>query len=125
MPNCLATDRLSATMEIAKRLYTLAQDQNDTLLLKGAYGALACTLYCLGDIETSGQYAMLGLQLWRSLGAQSPVVELDADAVTILCCEAQFELQIGEIASCHANLAEAISLANEWNDMHGLASALV
>src|SRR5271166_5649939 len=67
---------------------------------------------------------MLGLQLWRSVGAQSPVVELDADAVTILCCEAQFELQIGEIASCHANLAEAISLAKEWNDMHGLASAL-
>jgi len=31
-------------MEIAKRLYTLAQDQNDTLLLIGAYGALACTL---------------------------------------------------------------------------------
>src|SRR5208282_3694218 len=67
----LMTDRLSATMEIAKRLYTLAQEQNDTLLLIGAYGALACTLYCLADIETSGKYAMLGLQLWRSLGARS------------------------------------------------------
>jgi hypothetical protein len=120
----LMTDRLSATMEIAKRLYTLAQDQNDTLLLIGAYGALACTLYCLGDIETSGQYAMLGLQLWRSLGARSPVVELDADAVTLLCCEAQFELQIGEIATSQATMAEAISLAKELNDMHGLACAL-
>jgi hypothetical protein len=37
----LMTDRLSATMQIAKRLYSLAQKQNDTLLLIGAYGALA------------------------------------------------------------------------------------
>jgi len=120
----LMADRLSATLQIAKRLCTLAQEQNDTLLLIGAYGALACTLYCLGDIETSGQYAMLGLQLWRSLGARSPVVELDADAVTLLCCEAQFELQIGEIGTSQAAMAEAISLAKELNDTHGLASAL-
>ena len=62
-------------MQIAKGLYTLAQEQNDTLRLIGAYGALACTLYFLGDFETSGQYAMRGVQLWRSLGARSPVVE--------------------------------------------------
>src|SRR5271165_3320550 len=67
---------------------------------------------------------MLGLQLWRSVGAQSPVVELDADAVTLLCCEAQFELQIGEIGTSQAAMAEAISLAKELNDTHGLASAL-
>jgi hypothetical protein len=120
----LMADRLSATLQIAKRLCKLAQEQNDTLLLIGAYGALACTLYCLGDIETCGQYTMLGLQLWRSLGGQSSVVELDADAVSLLCYEAQFELQIGEIASGHATMAEAISLAKELNDMHGLASAL-
>ena len=120
----LMADRLSATMQIAKRLYTLAQEQNDTLLLIGAYGALACTLYFLGDFETSGQYAMRGLQLWRSLGAQSPVVELDADAVTLLCYKALFEWNMGEIASCRATMAEAISLAKELNDMHGLASAL-
>jgi hypothetical protein len=64
----LMTDRLSATMQIAKRLYTLAQKRNDTLLLIGADGALACTLYCLGDIETSGRYAML---LAFSSGARS------------------------------------------------------
>ena len=67
---------------------------------------------------------MLGLQLWRSVGAQSPVVELDADAVTLLCCEAQFELQIGESGTSQAAMAEAISLAKELNDTHGLASAL-
>jgi hypothetical protein len=41
----LMTDKLSATMQIAKRLHTLAEKQNDTLLLIGAYGALSCTLY--------------------------------------------------------------------------------
>jgi hypothetical protein len=120
----LMADRLSATLQIAKRLYTLAQKQNDTLPLIGAYGTLACTLYCLGDLETCGQYTMLGLQLWRSLGAPSAVVDLDAGAVSLLCYQAQFELQIGEIATSQATLAEAISLAKELNDMHGLASAL-
>ena len=120
----LMADRLSATLQIAKRLHTLAEEQNDSLLLIGTYGALACTLYCLGEIETCGRYAMLGLQLWRSLGAQSSVVDLDADAVSLLSYEALFELQIGEIATAQATMAEAISLAKELNDMHGLASAL-
>jgi tetratricopeptide (TPR) repeat protein len=118
----LMADRLSATMQIAKRLYTLAQ--NDTLRLIGAHGALACTLYFSGDFETSGQYAMRGLQLWRSLGARSPLVGLDADAVTLLFYQALFEWHMGEIAYCRATMAEAISLAKELNDMHGLASAL-
>jgi hypothetical protein len=120
----LMADRLSATMQIARRLYTLAEKRNDTLLLIGAYGALACTLYCLGDIEACGQYALLGLQLWRSLGAQSSVVDLDADAVSLLSYEALFEMQIGEMATSRATMAKAISLANELNDMHGLASTL-
>jgi Anaphase-promoting complex subunit 5 len=120
----LMTDRLSATSQIAKRLYTLAQEQNDTLRLIGALAALACTLHSLGDFESSGQYAMRGLQLWRSLGGKSPVVELDADAGTLLFYQAQFELQTGENTASHATMAEAISLAKELNDMHGLASAL-
>ena len=52
----------------------------------------------LGDFETSGQYAMLGLQLWRSLGGQSSIVDLDADAVTLLCYKALFEWNVGETA---------------------------
>jgi hypothetical protein len=31
---------------------------------------------------------------------------------------------MGEIPYCRASMAEAISLAKELNDMHGLASAL-
>ena len=120
----LMANRLSAALQIAKRSYTMAQEQNNTLGLIGAYGALACTLYFLGDFGTSGQSAMRGLQLWRSLGTKSPVVELDASAVTLLFFRAQFELQTGEIGACHATTAEAISLAKKLNDTHGLASAL-
>jgi hypothetical protein len=54
----LVTDKPSATMQIAKRVYSLAQDQNDSALMMGAYRALAVTLYYLGDFESAQQYAM-------------------------------------------------------------------
>jgi serine/threonine protein kinase len=41
----LVTKKLSATMEIAKRVYSLAQDYNDSPLMIGAYRALAVTLF--------------------------------------------------------------------------------
>jgi hypothetical protein len=41
----LNTGKLSATLQIAKRLYALAQEQNDSSLLIGACAALACTLH--------------------------------------------------------------------------------
>ena len=40
----LVTDKLSATMQIAKRVYSLAQEQNEPALMIGAYRALAGTL---------------------------------------------------------------------------------
>ena len=73
----LVTDKLTATMQIAKRVYSLAQDQNDSALMIGAYSALAVTLYYLGDFESARQYAMRGVQIWRSGGVQSPVEEVD------------------------------------------------
>ena len=120
----LATDKVSATMRIANRVYSLAQDQNDSALMMGAYRALACTLYFSGDFETAREYAMRGVQIWRSGRVQSPVEEVTAPAVTCLCYEALSEWHFGEIASCHATMAEAISLARELNDMHALAVAL-
>ena len=73
----LVTDKLTATMQIAKRVYSLAQEQNDSALMIGAYRALAVTLYFLGDFESARQYAMRGVQIWRSGGVQSPVEEVD------------------------------------------------
>jgi tetratricopeptide (TPR) repeat protein len=120
----LMTDRLTATMQIAKRLYALGQRQNDASQLIGASTPLACTLYFLGDFETSGRYLMRAVRLWRSLGAQTSIVEVDSGAVTILCYQALFEWNMGEIASCRATIAEAVSLAKELNDKSGLAHAL-
>jgi len=116
--------KLSAALQIAKRVYSLAQDRNDTRLMMGEYTALAATLYFLGDFETSGQYAMRGVQLWRSGGGQPPVEEVDVSAVPCLCHAALVEWHFGEIASHQATIAEAILLAKELNDMHGLAVAL-
>jgi predicted ATPase len=70
------------------------------------------------------QYAMRGVQIWRSGGVQSPVEEVTAPAVTCLCFEALSEWHFGEIASSHATMAQAISLAKELSDMHALALAL-
>ena len=64
----LVTDKLTATMQIAKRVYSLAQEQNDPALMIRAYSALAATLYFLGDFESARQYAMHGVQIWRSGG---------------------------------------------------------
>jgi predicted ATPase len=120
----LVTDKLSATMQIAKRVYSLAQDQNDSALMMGAYRALACTLYYSGDFETARENAMRGAQVWRSGAGRSPVEEITAPAVTCLCFEALSDWHLGEIASCHTTIVEAISLAKELNDMHALAVAL-
>src|SRR5271165_1339431 len=120
----LMTDKLTATLQVAKRIYSLAQEQNDAALLIGAYRVLAATLYFRGDFETSGQYAMSGVQLWRSGGAQSPVEEIAASPVGCLCYQALTQWHLGEIASCKATMAEAISLAKTLNDFISLALAL-
>jgi serine/threonine protein kinase/predicted ATPase len=120
----LVTDKLSATMRIARRVYSLARDQNDSALMIGGYRALAVTLYYLGDFESARQYAMRSVHIWRSGTVQSPVEEVTAPAVSCLLIEALFEWYFGEIASCQATMAEAISLAKELNDMHALAVAL-
>ena len=120
----LVTDKLSATMQIAKRVYSLAQDQKDSALMMGAYRALACTRYFSGDFETAREYAKRGARIWRSGAVQSRIEEITAPAVTCLCYQAQCDWHFGEIASCHATMAEAIALAKELNDMHALAVAL-
>ena len=120
----LMTDKLTATMQIAERVYSLAQEQNDAALMIGAYSALAGTLYFLGDFESARQYAMRGVQIWRSGGVQSYAEEVDTPVVSCLCYGAHSEWHLGEIASCQATMEEAISLAKELNDMHALALAL-
>jgi len=120
----LHTDKLSATMQIAERVYSLAQQQDDPTLMIWAYDALAATLYFLGDFEASGQNAMRGVRIWRSRNVESHPEDVDTPVVACLCYKAYSEWHHGEIASCRATIAEAISLAKKLNDTNALAIAL-
>jgi tetratricopeptide (TPR) repeat protein len=120
----LMTDKLSAAMQIAERMYSLAQEQNDPMLIIGACRALASTLYFLADFESARQYARQGVQLWRSGGVQPPAEEYLAPVVNCLIFWAMCEWHFGEIASCHALMDEGISLAKELKDTNALALAL-
>jgi serine/threonine protein kinase/predicted ATPase len=121
----LVTGKLTATMQIAKRVSVLAQNQNDAALTVGAHQVLAGTLYFLGDFEAALQNATCGLQIWRSGIVQSPVEEIYAPAVICLIFEALSEWHLGEITACRTTIARATSLAKELNDAHGLAAALL
>ena len=117
-------DKLSATLQVAKRVHSLAQEQNDPALMIGAYRALATTLCFLGDFEPARRYAMHGLEIWRSGKVPSQIEQVTAPSVACLYVRAMSEWHLGEIASCQVNMAEAISLAKELNDLHGLAASL-
>jgi tetratricopeptide (TPR) repeat protein len=120
----LNTDKLTATLQIAEGVHSLAQEHKDAALMIGAYRALAVTLYFLGNFESARQYAMRGLQIWRSEGVQSAVEEIIAPAVACRCYLALCQWHLGEIASSDAAMAEATSLAKELNNIHGVAEAL-
>jgi len=119
----LMTGTLTATMKIAKRVYSLAQAQNDPALIMGSYRHFATMLYYRGDFDSARQYAVRGLQIWRS-GVRSPVEELIAPAVECLSYEALSEWHLGEITSSKMNMVGAIALAKELNDMAALGLAL-
>ena len=121
----LITDKLTAAMQIAERVYSLAQVQDDPALMIGAYRALAATHYYLGDdFEFARQYAMRGVQIWRSENAKSHAEEYYTPALGCLGYGAMSEWNLGESASCQANMNEAISVAKELNDTNGLALTL-
>jgi serine/threonine protein kinase/tetratricopeptide (TPR) repeat protein len=120
----LMTDKLSAAMQLAERVYALTQQQNDATLTIGAYRALACTHYYLGNFGSAREYAMGAVQIWRSGYVQSYAEEHHTPVVNCLFYGAMCEWHLGEIASCHAMMEEAISLAKELNDMNSLALAL-
>jgi len=117
------TDKLTRTMQIAKRIYLLAQEQNDAALMLGGSRALACTQYYLGDFDAARQSAIRGLHIWRSGDAHSQVQQPDPPVIACLTDKAQSEWHLGEITSGRATMAEAIALAKKLNDMHGLAEA--
>jgi tetratricopeptide (TPR) repeat protein len=121
---CLTNGKLTTAIEAAKQVYSVAHEQNDVALMTGAYNALACTTYCLGDFEKAREYATRGAQIWRSAIVQSPVQEVDAPVVSCLFHKSLSEWHLQEIASCREAMAEAVSLAKELNDMVTLTNAI-
>jgi adenylate cyclase len=111
-------------MQIAERVYSLAQEQNDARLMSGAYANYATTFYFLGEFETAREYARHGVQIWRSSGVQPSAEDFFVPVVTCLIYWAMSDWHFGEIASCHALMDEAISIAKEPKDMNSLALAL-
>jgi hypothetical protein len=120
----VSADKLSAALQIAERVYSLAQEQNDAALMIGAYHGLACTLFYLGDFEFGRRYARHGVQIWRSGGVQSHAEDVHTPVVACLCYLTLSEWHFGEIVTCQANMEEAITIAKELNDMNALAFAL-
>ena len=118
------TDKLTATLQIAKRLYSLALEQNDPAQMIAAYRALAGTHHFLGDFVAAREYAMSGFQIWRSGGLRSHKEDLDASVVICLCYAALSEWHFGEVVSSRAIMAEAMALAQELEDKHALAGTL-
>jgi protein kinase-like protein/NACHT domain-containing protein len=119
----LVTQKVTATLQIAEQIYSLAQEQNDSALMIEACRVLAGTFYFLGDFEAARQYARRGVQIWRAGGVQHQINDA-WHAVGCLFLEALLEWHFGEIASCHPTMAEAISLARELKNMQELAQAL-
>ena len=120
----LWTDKLTATLHIAKRAYALAQKQDDPALVMGANRSLACTLYMLGDFGAAREHAVRGVEIWRAGGLQSPIEESKAPAVTCLCFKALCHWHFGEIVSSQTSMADASSLAKELNYTYAIAIAL-
>jgi serine/threonine protein kinase len=119
-----ATDKLTATMQIAKRIYSLAQEQNGSALMMGAYQALTSTFYFLGDFESARRYAKCCVQIPCAQDAPAPIEEVIAPVVVCLCYQALAEWHFGEITACRATMAKAIALAKQRVDTHASAEAL-
>ena len=84
----LNTDTLSATMQLAKPVDSLAQEQNDTALMRGACHILATTVYFSGDFESARRYVMRGWAVRPTGGVHSPVEDIETPAASCRCLEA-------------------------------------
>jgi predicted ATPase len=78
----------------------------------------------MGDFETAYQYAMRGVQTWRSGNVQTHAEDYITPVVACLCYGAMCEWHFGELTSCRKAIAEAISIAKEVKDMNSVALAL-
>jgi len=120
----LTTDKLPATMQVAQRLYSRAQSQNNPALLVGAHSAMAMTHYSMGEFESGQRHATEGIRIWRSGGIPPHAEEAIAPVIVCLCEEALTAWHFGGTALSQETMTEAISVARQLNDAHNLVMAL-
>jgi serine/threonine protein kinase len=120
----LLTAKLTATQEITKRIYSLAQQQNDARIMLGACYAFAVTFYYSGDFESARQCATSGAEIWRSTRVRPFAQEFIAPAVSSLMWGGLSDWHLGETACSKEAVTKAIALAKKLNDMAGLGMAL-
>ncbi len=73
-------------------------------------------LRMLGLFDRPVDEKTFGLQIWRSGGVHFPVEDWIAPPIHCLSNQALSEWHLGEVASCQATMAEAISLAKQLHD---------
>ena len=120
----LVSLKLREAMQIATRIYSLAQQHHDFSLLMKVHMALAVTHYHLGDFTHARQEATSGVRLWHSGVEKSEVEEVDEPIIGCLCHKAFCAWHVGQIASADATMKEAIFVANRLKNTHGIAVAL-
>ena len=120
----LVTSRLTMTLRLAEQIDSLARQQEQPAPLMKAHMVMAATLYYLGDFDKAREHAMDGVHMLHSGCVEPQTEELDEPVIACFCHEALCAWHFGEIPSCYSSIAEAISLARELGDVHGLAVAL-
>ena len=119
------TDKLTATMQIAKRVYSLAQEQNDPALMIGAYSRFGRHALLFGRFRVRA--TIRDAWLFRS-GAREAFSLIRKSLIrqsSPVCAMRHYPSGISERSPlANATMAEAISLAKELNDINALAMAL-
>ena len=121
----LVTDKLTARMRLAERVYSLAQEQNDARLMIGAYrrfGSHALLFGRLRDPRDNTPCVVFRSGAQEAYSRHAGRVHAPSSAV---CAIRRYPNGISERSPlADATMAEAISLAKELNDMPALAVAL-
>jgi tRNA A-37 threonylcarbamoyl transferase component Bud32/tetratricopeptide (TPR) repeat protein len=120
----LLTDKLMTTMQLAKRAYSVAREEDEVSLLTNACRILAVTHYFSGNFKVAQRYAKRGVQLGGEGRIRPRFEEVNSPAVVCLSFEALCGWHFGEIAASRDTMARAVSLAKELNDTYASAVAL-
>src|SRR5262245_15425207 len=120
----LLTDKLATTMQVAKRAYSVAGEQDEVSLLTNAFRILAVTHYFSGNLKIARRYAKRGVKLAREGRMRRRFEEVNSPVVVCLSFDALCGWHFGETGSSRNAMKRAVSFAKELNDTYASAVAL-